>query len=72
MFMKCFPSQTHSEAVRLDDYDELANHKGNESDVFQWLTHQALHGLTGAQVSSATMEQGNLCDFVGKNVNLYK
>lgn len=42
--------QTHSEAVRLDDYDELAKHKGNESDVFQWLTHQAWHGLSDAQV----------------------
>lgn len=38
--------------MRLDDYDELANHKGQESDMFQWLTHQALHGLTGAQVGS--------------------
>ena len=51
-----FCSQTHSEAVRLDDYDELANHKGQESDMFQWLTHQALHGLTGAQVG--------LCDYL--------
>lgn len=46
---------THSEAVRLDDYDELANHKGNESDMFQWLTHQALHGLTDAQNVLAEM-----------------
>lgn len=46
---------THSEAVRLDDYDELANHKGQESDMFQWLTHQALHGLTGAQNLLAEM-----------------
>ena len=45
-----FYFQTHSEAVRLDDYDELAKHKGNESDVFQWLTHQAWHGLSNAQV----------------------
>ena len=36
--------------MRLDDYDELAKHKGNESDVFQWLTHQAWHGLSDAQV----------------------
>ena len=50
ILLTCFYSQTHSEAVRLDDYDELANHKGNESDMFQWLTHQALHGLTDAQV----------------------
>jgi len=52
----CFCSQTHSEAVRLDDYDELANHKGQESDMFQWLTHQALHGLTGAQVGSVVLK----------------
>lgn len=52
LVFSCFCSQTHSEAVRLDDYDELANHKGQESDMFQWLTHQALHGLTGAQVGS--------------------
>lgn len=54
MLLTCFYSQTHSEAVRLDDYDELANHKGNESDMFQWLTHQALHGLTDAQVRFLT------------------
>lgn len=58
----CFCSQTHSEAVRLDDYDELANHKGQESDMFQWLTHQALHGLTGAQVGSVVFKSNSLCD----------
>jgi len=42
--------------VRLDDYDELANHGGQESDMFQWLTHQALHGLTGAQVGSVVFK----------------
>ena len=53
--MKRVIPQTHAEAVRLDDYDELAKHKGNESDMFQWLTHQALHGLTDAQVRSVSI-----------------
>lgn len=40
---------THAEAVRLDDYDELAKHKIDESDLFQWLTHQTWYSLTDAQ-----------------------
>ncbi|KAK3749319.1 hypothetical protein QZH41_020098, partial [Actinostola sp. cb2023] len=40
---------THSEAVRLDDYDEVASHKGKDSDIFQWLAHQALQGIGDAQ-----------------------
>lgn len=47
--------QTHSEAVRLDDYDELAKHKGQDSDIFQWLAHQALQGIGDAQVTIVTV-----------------
>lgn len=55
-----FYFQTHSEAVRLDDYDELAKHKGNESDVFQWLTHQAWHGLSNAQVGYSRLQSSQV------------
>ncbi|XP_048588647.1 protein sel-1 homolog 3 [Nematostella vectensis] len=46
---------THSEAVRLDDSEELANHRGVKSDLFQWLSHQAQQGLSEAQSIMADM-----------------
>lgn len=52
---RSFHHQTHTEAVRLDDYDELAKHKIDESDMLKWLTHQTWHSLSGAKVNICTL-----------------
>ena len=49
--------QTHAEAVRLDDYDELTNHRTSNSDLFRWIIHQASRGITDAQVDMRNVQQ---------------